>query len=164
MTARPAIALRPATPADLPGSAALYERARREIFAWEATAPCAPAEFARIFAGEEQTLAWAGTALVGLVSIYRAENFVHGLYVDPAWRGQGIGTLLLAAGLVDATGAARLKCNIGNPAARRFYERHGWREVARGGSRPEDWIFYMHDAPGRAGAAPTRSGASAHGP
>lgn len=145
MILRPVVALRPATAADLGDRAALFGRIRREIFTWDPAGASSPAEFADIFAGEDQILAWAGPRLAGFVSVFRADSFVHGLYVLPEWQGRGIGRRLLAAGLAGMTGAARLKCNLGNLQARRFYEHQGWREVARGGSRPGDWILYLHD-------------------
>ncbi len=149
MIARPAVTIRPAGAGDLAACAALYERVRCESFPWESPAPCSAAAFAATFAGEAWTLAWAGVALAGLASVFTAECFVHGLYVAPAFQGQGIGRPLLAAGLAGTSGAARLKCNVGNGVARRFYERLGWREVARSGCRPGDWILYMHPRPER---------------
>lgn len=148
MIPRPVLALRPATAADLHDRAALFGRIRCEIFTWDAARLCSPAEFAATFAGEDQVLAWVGPQLAGFVSVFRADSFVHGLYVLPEWQGQGIGRQLLAAGLAGMTGAARLKCNLGNTRARRFYEHQGWREVARDGSRPADWILYIHAGQG----------------
>jgi GNAT superfamily N-acetyltransferase len=150
MIARQAVTIRPASRGDVAACAALYERVRRHSFLWESPTSCTADDFARIFAGEAWTLAWAGVLLAGLASVFAAEGFVHGLYVDPAFQGQGIGRPLLAAGLAGTRGAARLKCNVGNGIARRFYQRLGWREVARNGCRPADWILYMHPRPERA--------------
>jgi ribosomal protein S18 acetylase RimI-like enzyme len=145
MTARPAVAIRPATDADLAACADLHDRVERAVFVWDPKAAYGLAAFKRCIAGEEMILAWAGNALVGLISVYRSENFVHNLYVDLGWQGYGIGRQLLDAALAGMVGAARLKCEIANLPARRFYESLGWREVARSGGRPEDWILYMNE-------------------
>jgi putative acetyltransferase len=47
------------------------------------------------------------------------------LFVDPAAQSGGVGSRLLAH--VEAQGARTLECFRDNTAARRFYERHGWR-------------------------------------
>jgi ribosomal protein S18 acetylase RimI-like enzyme len=143
--ARPIIDLRPATDADLPACAELHDRVERAVFVWDPKTAYGLAAFKRCIAGEEMTLAWAGSAIVGLISVYRSENFVHNLYVDLPWQGYGIGRLLLDTALAGMDGAARLKCEIANLPARRFYEGLGWREVARSGGRPEDWILYMSE-------------------
>jgi ribosomal protein S18 acetylase RimI-like enzyme len=145
MIARPAVALRPATDADLPACADLHDRVERAVFVWDPKTAYGLAAFKRSIAGEEMILAWAGSAIVGLISVYRSENFVHNLYVDLPWQGCGIGRLLLDTALAAMDGAVRLKCEIANLPARRFYEGLGWREVARSGSRPGDWILYMSD-------------------
>ena len=156
MIVRPAVTIRPACAGDLAACAALYERVRCESFPWENPVPCSAADFAATFAGEAWTLAWAGVALAGLASVSTAESFVHGLYIAPAFQGRGVGRKLLAAGLAGTSGAARLKCNVGNGIARRFYERLGWREVARSGCRPADWILYVNGDPERTPPSPVR--------
>ena len=47
------------------------------------------------------------------------------LFVDPASQASGVGSRLLA--YVEERGARTLECFRDNTAARRFYERHGWR-------------------------------------
>lgn len=49
------------------------------------------------------------------------------LFLDPATIGKGVGAALLRD--VEEHGARTLECFRDNHAARRFYERHGWRQV-----------------------------------
>lgn len=62
---------------------------------------------------------------------------VVAMWVDPAWRGQGLGRRLLDAVVVWA-GERGLRCHLdvtlGNDAARRLYERYGF--VATGETEP----------------------------
>lgn len=68
--------------------------------------------------------------------------FIDNLHVLPAWQGRGIGAALLthAAEWAQARGHHQLYLWVfaRNRAAREFYDRDGWREVAR----------EMHDIPG----------------
>ena len=87
-------------------------------------------------------VAEVGDSPVGFVLLSRARfvlrtarpaGSITDIYVDPAQRGRGIGTALLAAGLdwLRARGYRRVLLNVtaGNPA-RRLYERAGFRLFA----------------------------------
>jgi ribosomal-protein-alanine N-acetyltransferase len=76
-------------------------------------------------------------AVVGYLCLWAVADEVHvtNLAVDPAWRGEGIGRLLLGTLLVHhrAAGARRafLEVRPGNVGARRLYQGLGFREVGR---------------------------------
>ena len=53
------------------------------------------------------------------------EEHIDMLFMDPAASGRGGGALLLKE--AERQGARSLECFRNNHAARRFYERHGWR-------------------------------------
>jgi GNAT superfamily N-acetyltransferase len=61
---------------------------------------------------------------------------VFHLYLDPAWRRRGIGTLLLAEALAAHAGRLSLFCIARNAGARSFYGKHGFRII--GGSDGAD--------------------------
>ena len=65
---------------------------------------------------------------------------IDGLFVDPAYRGLGVGTLFIAHAQLLAGGALRVDVNEQNAAARGFYESLGFTVVGRspldGGGRP----------------------------
>jgi GNAT superfamily N-acetyltransferase len=56
---------------------------------------------------------------------------VFHLYLDPAWRRRGVGTLLLAEALAAHAGRLSLTCIARNAGARSFYETHGFRIIGR---------------------------------
>ncbi len=64
--------------------------------------------------------------------------WIEQLYAAPGHTGRGLGAALLARAHDEAAGAdppcaaLRLYCFADNPAARRFYERHGYRAIAFG--------------------------------
>lgn len=78
---------------------------------------------------QKVTVAETGSAIVGFIAV--SGDWVEQLYLDPAWTGLGIGSLLL----IDATAAlsvTKLHCFQSNTVARRFYERHGFRAESFG--------------------------------
>lgn len=83
-----------------------------------------------LFAEAEVVIATDGSELIGFVARDTAGK-VRQLQVAEDWRGQGIGSRLLAS--VAHKGAAELSlwCFQANSAALRFYAREGFREVER---------------------------------
>ena len=75
--------------------------------------------------------------VVGYLCLWAVADEVHvtNLAVDPAWRGEGVGRLLLGTLLVHhrASGARRafLEVRPGNVEARRLYRSLGFQEVGR---------------------------------
>jgi len=100
------------------------------------------------------------------------EWYIGDVAVGAAYRGQGIGALLIGeARRRAAAGRARLTLHVaaGNPGARRLYERLGFRVVGSTVSRSSRWLFgegrwlYMSclaDGGGEAEWLDTRGGSS----
>ncbi len=69
--------------------------------------------------------------------------YVNVLATDPAWRGRGLGGLLLetAEQVARELGETRMSIIVAdtNDGARRLYERHGYREAARRPCVREGW-------------------------
>ncbi|APG18867.1 GNAT family N-acetyltransferase [Kosakonia radicincitans DSM 16656] len=80
---------------------------------------------------------------LGFASVYENDNFLHNLFVDPAFQGKGVGSALLKHVQTTFTGTGALKCLLQNKAALAFYERHGWRPEAQGVSPEGDYVL-MH--------------------
>jgi len=74
-------------------------------------------------------VAVAGTEVVGLLVL--SDGWVDQLYLDPAWRGRGIGDRLVATAKQRYPDGLQLWTFQVNGPARRFYERHGVVEVER---------------------------------
>jgi ribosomal protein S18 acetylase RimI-like enzyme len=86
---------------------------------------------------QESWVAVADGTLVGLMVLDGAE--LEQLYLDPAWRGRGIGNRLVELAKERRPDGLVLWTFQINTPARRFYERHGFVEAERtDGSRNEE--------------------------
>lgn len=70
--------------------------------------------------------------IVGMLSIYEPEAFIHHLYVAAESRSGGIGSCLLNAAETWLPYPWRLKCVTANTRALAFYARQGWLKEAEG--------------------------------
>lgn len=79
--------------------------------------------------GELETwVATADDAVVGIMAL--SDTDIYQLYLEPQWRGHGIGDLLVAHAKSRRTTGLGLWTFQVNTPARRFYARHGFIEVA----------------------------------
>lgn len=89
-------------------------------------------DYRRRLAGEEARawrirLAHEGDDLIGFVAMQPAAAWLRQLFVAPAMKGQGVGTLLLDEAKREMKAGFWLRTDAGNARARRFYERRGLR-------------------------------------
>jgi GNAT superfamily N-acetyltransferase len=138
----PGCRIRAGEPRDAAEIQALHRRAilavpdgayrREEIESWAAEQPLARYLSAMTDGGEQFLVGTAEGGALAAFCCFKGDE-VRGLYVDPAWVGQGLGRKLLA-------GAERIMRLRGVPEvwlwaslnARRFYERQGYAVVAEG--------------------------------
>jgi GNAT superfamily N-acetyltransferase len=118
--------------AHAPSLARLYLAARRATFHWAPADRFALHDFAPDTDGEVIEVALHDGEPVGFVSVWMPAHFIHHLYVDAAYQGLGIGTLLLDRALQRIGRPAGLKCVERNARALAFYRAKGWRFVAHG--------------------------------
>lgn len=80
---------------------------------------------------------------LGFASVYENDNFLHNLFVDPAFQGKGVGSALLKHAQSTFTSTGALKCLLQNKTALAFYQHHGWHIEAQGVSPEGDYVL-MH--------------------
>jgi ribosomal protein S18 acetylase RimI-like enzyme len=124
VTSGDAVAIRTALVTDVAACARLFALGQQEIE--PRTPPWREAEFSEQVADEEILVAASGGEVVGFLSLWRPEAFVHFLHVARAWRRRGVGERLLAAARAEVRRPLELKCLLANRAALGFYRRLGW--------------------------------------
>ena len=82
--------------------------------------------FEKQIEGEVILVANCEFRMLGFVSVWEAENFLHHLYVSPEYQGRGIGSSLIKACKEKCGLPLSLKCDRCNNKAREFYIRNGW--------------------------------------
>lgn len=142
------IRLRQATPEDSTALATLFLEVRRATFVWKNTSEFKLEDF------EAQTLAETITIaenengdLLGFVSVWEADSFIHHLFVAQSFQGRGIGRRLLESLTSWLPPPHRLKCAVNNPRAESFYRSQGWTEIGRGFSSDGPYVLLQKSAP-----------------
>ena len=134
--------LRPALPSDQAALADLYLRSRRAAFKWRNPEDFQLDDFTRDTEGELIHLAESpdGTIL-GFISLWEPDRFIHHLFIAPDHLRQGIGQALLIDLHQRLPGPFRLKCLTANLPALAFYRNLGWAEIDRGISDDGDYLL-----------------------
>jgi len=120
----------------------LFLRTRLTTFHWVDTSQFNLFDFEKETEGEYILVALDGELLVGFVSIWVADNFVHHLYVDEKYHNKNIGTELLKAAVAKVGLPVRLKCEENNAKAVAFYKQKGFVEKERGQSKNGTYILF----------------------
>lgn len=142
------IQIRRADPSDSIALEDLFLDARRKAFYWCAPDTFQRSDFATQTEGEIIHVAVdAGGNLLGFISVWLPENFVHHLYVMPDKKNRGIGTALLGSIASWLPLPHRLKCLAQNHPAIHFYRKHGWKELERGSDALGDYLLMEYSGP-----------------
>ena len=134
---------------EVDAAAALYVRSGQAAFTWRPPEHFRLEDFRRFALDEEVWLALMGEAVVGILSIFREENFIHCLYVDPDAQRLGVGRALVEYLRKETGQPLTLKLDTPNKKAIAFYEATGWQRM----TGPDDlgidvygieWARYRH--------------------
>jgi len=134
------MAIRRAELRDLSACARLYVEIGRQDFHWRPRSYFKAADFLGYAEHEDVWVAVPDGAIVGFLSYFAPDHFLHYLFVDSAARGRGVGAALIAHVRAHYGARHSLKVDVPNEAARRFYARLGYFEVATGEMDGIDWI------------------------
>ncbi|ADU69927.1 GNAT family N-acetyltransferase [Pantoea sp. At-9b] len=129
--------------ADRPFLRTLFLATRRSNWTWLKGEEWQLEDFDRVILGETVLVAEVEGHRAGFAGVLDNDNFLHSLYVDPAFQGQGVGSALLQAVQARFTSTGALKCLLLNLPAQRFYLHHGWQKVAQGESEQGKYLL-MH--------------------
>ena len=107
----------------------LYLESRIATFTWLDSSNFELTDFDRDTEGEQIWLAMVSDQVVGFISIWQAEHFIHHLFVSPSCLRSGIGASLLAISKQHYP-ALTLKCLVANQNAVDFYCSQGFEITA----------------------------------
>ncbi|CAH1533383.1 GNAT family N-acetyltransferase [Vibrio owensii] len=107
-------------------TASLYLESRVTTFTFMDTTAYCLADFVKDTDGEEIWLAVEQGVVIGFVSIWKPESFIHHLFVSPKRTKQGVGLKLLNHAK-SLSGSLSLKCLVQNTNVTKFYLAQGFK-------------------------------------
>ncbi|ORM68691.1 GNAT family N-acetyltransferase [Pantoea wallisii] len=129
--------------ADRPFLRTLFLAARRHNWTWLEGDDWQLEDFDAVILGETVLVAEIDGHRAGFAGVLDNDNFLHSLYIDPDYQGQGVGSALLEAVQQRFTSTGALKCLMQNEQALAFYAHHGWQREATGEGEQGKYVL-MH--------------------
>jgi GNAT superfamily N-acetyltransferase len=120
----------------------LFLKERQNTFSWLDPSIFHLEDFDKAIHGEYVLVAILDESIVGFISIWMPNNFIHHLYLDQKHQDKGLGTQLLKAAIKKTNFPLTLKCLEDNTKAVAFYRRKGFIEKERGPSEHGDYILF----------------------
>ena len=137
--------VRPFDSSDRPVLREIFVRSRKKAFSWQPAHAFQLGDFDEQTAGEALLVAEDDGMVIGFLSLWEPDDFIHHLFVDPEWIRRGIGTALLRALPGWLTTRYRLKCLTRNALALAFYSGHGFVEIGSGTGEERDYLLMEFD-------------------
>lgn len=107
----------------------LYLVSRIDTFFWEEESTFKLTDFDHDTENELVLVAIKNNKILGFISLYLEDNFIHNLFVLPEKKGMGVGTSLMKEVQTILKKPMKLKCLSRNKDALKFYESKGWKKI-----------------------------------
>lgn len=117
----------------------LFETVHRAIFS--DTVPI----FVKATEGEQLYVALLNGWVVGMVSVWEPDSFIHYLFVDQTARHKKVGSVLVSKLAEIYDHPLRLKCLVKNVDGMAFYRATGWQEVETGFSEDGAYVLLSYN-------------------
>lgn len=119
----------------------IYLKTRQESFKWVEYDSLKLEDFDNNTEGELILTAKINNEIVGFVSIWEEDKFIHNLFTSTAFKRRGIGKALINEAVKAVGLPLTLKCVKANTNALNFYLSQGW--TIEGESIGEEPYYYM---------------------
>lgn len=130
---------------DLDSLRELFLRVRQATFSRADSTSFGILDFDKETEGEYILVALWGECVVGFISVWMQDNFIHHLFVDVAYQQKGIGTALLSAIQKRTKLPLTLKCLESNTRALDFYKRRGFNVKGSGANQAGAFVLLELD-------------------
>lgn len=126
------LSIRSANAGDMGALAELFLQVRVRHFYWVEREKFKIEDFAAETEGEDVYVAHEDGVVLGFISVWAPESFVHHLFVRTDCQRRGVGKALLEHAMKLYPFPLRLKCPEPNEQALGFYLKIGWKAVGNG--------------------------------
>ncbi|MRX41834.1 GNAT family N-acetyltransferase [Flavobacterium sp. LC2016-23] len=127
---------------DLDALRELFLKVRQSTFVWADHSIFDLQDFDIQTKGEYILTALYDEKVIGFISVWMRDNFIHHLYIDEAFHKLGIGKRLLKAALEQTKFPVMLKCLERNTQAVAFYKKTGFTEKGHGDNENGPYILF----------------------
>lgn len=127
---------------DLPALRELFLKVRQSTFIHAPASSFRPEDFDSHTLGEYILIAVYENMVVGFISAWLQDNFIHHLYIDENHQGKGIGTELLKAIMEKINSPVTLKCLESNVKAIAFYEKRNFVKKGKGHTKDGPYLIF----------------------
>lgn len=119
----------------------LFLRSRRSAFVWEERSSLRAEDFDIQTVHELKFVAVDAGRILGFISVWEPDSFIHHLHVDPELPRRGIGSALLRALPGWPTAPYCLKCVAVNTPALAFYRANQFTQAGDGHADGQDYLL-----------------------
>ncbi len=120
----------------------LFLKERQNTFTWLDTSSFRLSDFEEETEDEYILVAFEENTVIGFISVWKEDNFIHHLYIDEKHQNNGIGSKLLEAVIEKLGLPIRLKCLSNNVNAIEFYRKKGFKEKGKGATENGTYILF----------------------
>lgn len=110
----------------------VYLEARLETFTWLNGSALNLEDFDKDTEDERIWVCEHSKRVIGFISLWEPDNFIHHLFILPEFFRHGYGSQLLEVCIANTGRPVELKCVSLNTSALQFYQSKGWRTISRG--------------------------------
>lgn len=125
----------------------LFLVARRATFVLRSPEEFKIGDYKESVEGEEVWVAECQQQIVGFISWWRPDKFIHNLFIDPDWQKQGIGSLLLKKAEECLGFPLSLKIEMDNLSVGLFYKKNGFEYISTHPEPADYYVLYRKYAP-----------------
>ncbi|OBX26072.1 hypothetical protein A9996_07070 [Gelidibacter algens] len=122
----------------------MYLEVRQTNFTWLSKESFNLSSFDKDTDGEFILVAKVKNEIVGFVSVWLNDNFLHNLYISNDFQRKGIGRILLNSAIELVNSDLTLKCLKKNVLGVRFYLKQEWEPVSEGVSNEGEYIVFKY--------------------
>lgn len=134
--------IRQAAEEDITNLRQIYYDSRKTHFTWLDSKQIDFSDFDLATMDEMVWLVEEQGEILGFLSLYEPENFIHLFFIKPGQEGKGIGRLLLGKIMKNQCQSLSLKCLTRNQRAFQFYTKYGFVVISEGVDQ-QDGPFYL---------------------
>jgi ribosomal protein S18 acetylase RimI-like enzyme len=136
------ILIREANSTDISQLQKLFLIVRQKTFTWRDNSFFSLKDYEDYVLNEKVLVAEIEKSVIGFISIFEADDFIHNLYIHPDFQGRGAGQLLLKNIIYLNDNPKTLKVEIPNKKAQLFYEKFGFKKISS--HENEEIPYYLY--------------------